>query len=227
MNFEQLFQARITAIQQENSIIRSPSRESHVVEDKSEVSYVFKCTKKEFKKLDMRAMKFFVKKPTKLVNTLIKEKQTSESPTNISTAAFPNTPKVMKACKFISSLNSSMTDKQSNASSSLRLSMSPKSRPTVAGDKSLSNCLKGLKIKFIKSNCDQSMTSGTKARCFAKSEERKLRLAEELKRPYIMPTPPVRSRLPDSNEWLHNQYIQFKCTEDVKTATKSLGVLWK
>ena len=137
MNFEQLCQPRITAIQQKNSIIRSFSRESHVVEDKIEVSHVFKCTQKEFKKLYMRAMKFFVKKPTKLVNTLIKEKQASESPLNISTGAFPNTPKVTKACKFISSLNSSMTDKQSKASSSLRLSISPKSRPTVAGDESL------------------------------------------------------------------------------------------
>ena len=209
----------------------------------AKTSYNFDISKKEIKKLDIEGMRFFLKKRTKKIIQSQNEvpealKHTSKEPKSLSkvlrpglslnTSDVPKTPMVFRPCRFISSVNSSRTKTKSKSSIGPRLSMSPDIRPSVSdGDSPFQGLMRLGKVAIDKSlKMTESQSYRRSQKDFsACSKERKARLELELKRSHVVPYLECSSRLPESNEMLHKEYIRFKCHEQVVKLKRSYVAL--
>ena len=214
MNFQQHRIDRSTVLLTPTAFVKSPSKieGSHIAQEKSKKSIILNCEKKLFNNLDIGSMRFFLKKPKIQLKNKEVDNDIKPSLTPV-IEGVPKEPKTFKACKFISSLDSSISENRSKTTPGPRLSMSPSSRPAVSSGDSPLLGIRKLSRKSSNHDfaCPQSRAS--LRGCPAISKERKQRLADEMKRPAVKLVNSVRSRLPETNESLHNSFIRFKCRE--------------
>ena len=236
MDINQLKNTRPIMRNDSNALIRKLLEDCHKNQENPEITKKMALYGRKVKLLsntsvsENRAVKVFLTKPTKfsaLINSSKHDGTENIEPLN--SDAMPKWPKIHKKCRFISSLNSSHNDLEAKITPSVRLSRSPSIRPAVFGSDSPFAFKRKLSIQSFNKNTftlsQPSDLTRDQSSMSRDMKERKSRLEIELKRPYIKPI--TRSRLPESNEYLHNEYIRFKCSEKVVKVSKKYMVINK
>ena len=224
MNFTNLNQVRSTAMNSSKATVKCPPQ--YMRNDTGHPNAVEKSIDCQpgIKKIDMSSVKFMFKIRNKKICSNSVAKEVRELPAGRIEPAVPKAPRVFKACRLISSLNSSQNGDQPQASMT-NLQISPAPTPSTG----LQRFPFELKRIFLarqsqepkraeeQTNKSRQRDTSVNSKSFL---SRKSRLALELNK-----QPPAHRKsdlyMSRPNESLHNDFIKFKCLDDFNKSTRT------